>query len=324
MPHILHLPRELRDEIYSEVATHRVHSLSKWRRLRGRETIAYDPEDPETKFGDDINAYSTSCPRPALDGLMHTCRQIRSEIQATLSRLKICYKIQVRSWNKNGSFTPTWMYIPAVTDRVELVEVEFCNWWHEDNGDTVDERDAERDAEGGGPALDIKASPFMNDMDAAHFAAGVSMLHRFLERGVHFLSKKKRKHLTIGTFLVNLHCHEFGEVKEAGDADDNEGIAAEFVSELNLWLRGRSEHPHLEPMANFKRQGAKEEDVRFLFERIDKFVFSWQGARRKEWDLKAILPERIRNIDYRLAQLRQAESDQMEECSTGQGLFDYW
>ena len=214
-----------------------------------------------------------------MHSLLHTSRQIRAELLETLSRTRLHYKIDLGLRMDTDILYPTWISVPALSHRVDVLDVNLrirpgktsslCSMHGDDD-------DLERSG-------DV-------------FSGGLMLLRRFLDRGVYFLSKKKARKITVG--LLALHIL----LPEDQDGQDSKEILKDIAQFLDEWFRGDTDED-----SSPQERERQDELMRFLAERVDRFSCQIEDARR-EWDVKAVIAERER--------LRQ-EREQLQEGDQG-------
>jgi hypothetical protein len=202
-----------------------------------------------------------------MHSLLHTSRQIRAELLETLSLTRLHYKIDLGVRGDTDTLYPTWIFVPALSHRVDVLDVtlrirrgktsSLCSM----NGDD-DEPEPEADLVSG----------------------GLMLLRRFLDRGVYFLSKKKAQKITIGLLALHILLPKNDE----WDWKDSEELLKDISKSLDEWFHG--DILEYDPPQERERQ---DELIRFLAERIGRFSCQIGDAKR-EWDLKAVVAERER------------------------------
>jgi hypothetical protein len=306
MPNLLSLPRELRDDIYKWVLNGPFQSSAPRSSTRTRKRVskltakdaatdsttknATNPANPTNGSsmpvgkppkptsagpgdnyydGEEIVRYPLSTPLPPTQSLLHTSRQIRAEMLDSISRTPLRYKVELAFRQDTDTLYPTWITVPALSHRVDVLDVDIrvrrgktssvCSF----NGD--DEREREGNI----------------------FSGGLTLLRRFLERGVFFLSSKKAQKITVGLLALNIltkdlldNCED--EAKEAREAIDNIG---QFLDE---WFRGDTDED-----ATPQERAHMDEFMQLLRERVDRFSCRI-GEASREWDIKAVMGERER------------------------------
>ncbi|MCJ1350303.1 MAG: hypothetical protein MMC33_000284 [Icmadophila ericetorum] len=283
MPHILSIPRELRDEIYKhnlqEPLTASPPTLQSQSTL-SRQTVLCLETDPDYHFGEVSVRYPTLTPLPPSHGLLQTCRQLRAELLDCIRRMPIRYKIDLASRTDKDVLYPTWVSIPAFVKHIDVLDVQLrlrygktssiistaSNFPQGDYNDAV---------------YKLRSDPFFG---------GLALLQRFLERGVYFLSKKKRERISVGTLAVNVSV-----VKE----DEQQALdqARELADDLDTWLRGETEPSFTSSMHEDK--GREDEQFRILAGKVERVVLSIVGRREREWVLQEMLAarEKTREVD---------------------------
>jgi hypothetical protein len=180
-----------------------------------------------------------------------------------VSRSKLRYKIRLTLRDDTETIYPTWISVPALSNRIEVLDVEIRMRRGRTSSlfsaavDDDDERESEGD----------------------FFFGGLVLLQRFLERGVYFLSSKKAQKITIG--LLALHI-----VPKDPDYRDPKDVLEESSESVNDWLIGNVDVSENERLR-------QDEFLRFFAERIDRFSCQ-VGEERREWNMRDTIAERDR------------------------------
>jgi hypothetical protein len=300
MPNLLSLPRELRDDIYKRVLSGPLQTGTSRPSLRSRKRVSKQtsknvatdpasdssipaavtsdssPNEPSSSItnttpgadyydGEETVRYPLTTPLPPMHSLLHTSRQIRTELLETLSLTRLHYKIDLGLREDVDILYPTWISVPALSHHVDVLDVNLrVRHGKTSSLCSVQGDDDELEREG-----DV-------------FSGGLTLLRRFLDRGVYFLSKKKARKITVG--LLALH------ILLPKDPDYNRKDSKELLKELaqflDEWFRG-----NMDEDSSPQEQERQDELMRFLAERIDRFSCQVEDARR-EWDVKAVVAER--------------------------------
>jgi hypothetical protein len=185
MPNILTIPREIRDEIYKWGLLDTLASCESSPLQRGRKRVAYDAANPETHYGEEGIRYPDHTPLPPTHSLLRTSRQLRAELLDCVRRMgPLTYRIDLTNREDKNTLYPTWISVPILTKRVDFIEVQL--------------RTRRR------KTSSISGIVSDNDMEpyGDPFVRGLALLERFLERGVYFLSKKKRQTMSVGLLAI--------------------------------------------------------------------------------------------------------------------------
>jgi hypothetical protein len=289
MPNLLSLPREIRDDIYKWVLNGPFPSRTSKSSRRTRKRIskqvatsnsADNPSNPADQASDgaapgpaidpDVDYYDCeetvryplTTPLPPTEALLQANQQIRAEMLDTVSRAPLRYKIDLAFRDDTATYYPTWISVPALSHRVDVLDVDL------------------RVRPGKTSSLCSINDDDTHEREGDVFFGGLMLLRRFLDRGVFFLSKKKTQKITIGLLALNILTQgvDIGG-KEPKELIDDIG---EFLDE---WFRGNTfdDTPY-----TAERQ---DELLRFFAERIDRFSCRFGNASR-EWDVKAAIADR--------------------------------
>jgi hypothetical protein len=261
MPNILTIPREIRDEIYKWGMLDTLASCESSPLQRGRKRVAYDAANPETHYGEEGIRYPDHTPLPPTHSLLRTSRQLRAELLDCLRRMgPLTYRIDLTNREDKNTLYPTWISVPILTKRVDFIEVQL--------------RTRRR------KTSSISGIVSDNDMEpyGDPFVRGLALLERFLERGVYFLSKKKRQTMSVGLLAINID-------KEEQFSDEE---IDEWVDGLDGWMMGTRDLDQGLP-EDFERE---DKQFRFLVGKIEKVSLAFQGKSRREWDLQEMLQKR--------------------------------
>ena len=324
MPNFFSLPYELRDDIYKHVLSGNLpssaaRSLFGTRKRVSKESPPENVTDEEstaslstqtgkeeesgkkrsdaTSGSDDVGYYDgeenirypVNTPLPPGNALLRASRQLRAELQDRISRSRIHYKIHLTFREGKSIVYPSWVSIPAFTDRIDVLDVElrFCP----SKTSSLCSANGDDQSEEGDP-----------------LEGSMALLERFLERGVDFLSKKKSgRKITVGLLAVTITLKGLEDRALKSDDEYRESLD-ELSSEINDWFRdpGHSDSPF-----PFEIERANQL-ICFVAERIDRFSIQIKDARR-EWDMKKVLADRNR------LSKENKRSEENEEMSSGEG-----
>src|SRR2546430_2613598 len=158
MPNLLSLPRELRDDIYKLVLSSPLQTGISRPSLRSRKRVlkqtskdnatdsASDGHISEATTSDSLPneasgsianttpgagyydgeesvRYPLTTPLQPMHSLLHPSRQIRAELLETLSLTRLHYKIDLGVRGDTDTLYPTWIFVPALSHRVDVLDV---------------------------------------------------------------------------------------------------------------------------------------------------------------------------------------------------------
>jgi hypothetical protein len=315
MPNLLSLPRELRDDIYKRVLSGPLQTGTSRPSLRSRKRISKQtsknvatdaagdssipaeatsdssPNEPSSSItnttpgagyydGEETIRYPMTTPLPPMHSLLHTSRQIRAELLETLSLTRLHYKIDLGLRADTDILYPTWISVPALSHRVDVLDVNL----RMRHGKTSSICSAQGD--GDGDELEREGDVF---------SGGLMLLRRFLDRGVYFLSKKKAQKITVGLLAIHILLP-----KDHDSNVDSKELLEDLARFLDEWFLGNTDED-----SSPQERERQDELMRFLAERIDRFSCQIEDARR-EWDVKAMVAARER-LGQKQEQLREGE-----------------
>ena len=272
MPNILSLPRELRNQIYHHSLEENLPSSHSHLLQQPRKEIIYNVTDPDNYLAEGRVRYPETTSLPTCDSLLQTCRQMRVEMLDCMKRMgPLRYKIDLVNRVDKYLLYPTWVFVPAFSKHIDVLDVDLRIRWGKTSsvvsasGDGYDRRCGGKDEP---------------------LNAGLVLLQRFLERGVYFLSKKKRQKISIGVLAVNV-------ILDLADEEDIPGQKSSWASFLDVWLRD-------DKLYGFSTEETEEEACRFRFlaGRVEKFRLSFMGKVEREW----VLAEMVAKRDEKLRQ----------------------
>jgi hypothetical protein len=316
MPNLLSLPRELRDDIYKRVLSGPLQTGLSRPSLRSRKRVSKQtfknvatdpagdssipvvatsdglPNGPSSSTtnttpgagyydGEETVRYPLTTPLPPMHSLLHTSRQIRTELLETLSLTRLHYKIDLGLREDTDILYPTWISVPALSHRVDVLDVNLrirhgktsslCSVHGDGDGDEL-------------------------EREGDVFSGGLMLLRRFLDRGVYFLSKKKAQKITVGLLAMHILLpkdHDY-------NGKDSKELLKDLAQFLDDWFRGNTDED-----SSPQERERQDELMHFLAERINRFSCQIEDAKR-EWDVKAVVAERERLRQTR-EQLREGE-----------------
>ncbi|KAF2801657.1 uncharacterized protein BDZ99DRAFT_483451 [Mytilinidion resinicola] len=281
MPSLLTIPREIRDEIYtwgllipfSPVPPQRIRiSTEKVRKVLNlgftdvtvEEILPRHPsqEDIGYVWSEESVRYPLSAPLPPTHHLLSACSQIRTELKEAIRRMgdgKLRYKIDLALRNDKFVLYPTWVSIPMLSKHVDELEVTL------------------RILHGRTKSVCSVFSVHEEEQEGSLLNGGLACLIRFVERGVHFLSKKKREGFTVGLLVIDVHAP--GIARADLDKDMEETAAS-----LEKWMQG-TESDALGEMA----REMEDTQIRLLARKIESLRLSTYGRIVGEWDMKEMI-----------------------------------
>lgn len=265
MSRLLALPRELRDEVYEHLISLPIDRPAILQRPRKR--ITYSASNPESHYGEEAVRFLTESPTPPAHGLLGASRQLRAEFKDALDRLGGSkYKIDVALRGDKQILYPTWIRVPSIAKRVSVIDVKL--------------RMRERYSTS---VCSVPGEGY--EMDGNTFCAGLGLLQRFLERGIHFLSKKKAESLTIDLLVIDMNFEPKTEEKQCRE------VALEIVEWLYQWMVGKEESPR---EIDEGAEGKEREDrqFRFLASKVERLKMTCLGDVYGDWCLRDMVAER--------------------------------
>lgn len=173
------------------------------------------------------------------------------------------YKLDLTNREDKDKLYPTWISVPLISKKVDIVDVQLRVRGKKTSSVCSFVSDEGREYEG-----DV-------------FFGGLALLQRFLERGVHFLSKKKGEKISVGLLAINIDTPENVSEEEAVTGAD------EAADHLDEWMRGITDIG-----SDLEAEEREDKQFRFLAGKIDRLSLSVKGNLRREWDLKEMLAKR--------------------------------
>ena len=341
MPNLLSLPRELRDDIY-ELVFRSALTLKKTHlpriRISKKKTSSDEAVEPRSETNQHIGgAEGIKCaPGQSIDGrlvdvdyyegeeaipypsakalpptgpLLCVNQQIRAEMQETIWKKPVSWRIRLAFRDDNESLYPTWISLPAVIDRIDTFDVEIR---------VRKKKTASLFSTASSVASNASNSETNNDRNNGDVLfGGFALLQRLLERGPNFVNKKRdtessRTRFTIGCMVVHLvpkdmenHLHR--EPRELFDE------CKEWVEEL-LTSKEDDDYP---PSKRDEEWDRIDRLLRFFAESIDRFALQVEGM-RKEWVMKDAMVER----DERTVKWKERYERHIAEVEEGVGRDD--
>ena len=138
------------------------------------------------------------------------------------------------------------------------------------------------------------------------FSGGLALLQRFLERGVYFLSKKKREKISVGTLAVHVRVPKEQE-KETEDG------AKEIADVLDEWMRGNVEPSGSESV--MERKEREDAQFRIFAGRVERVELSLVGKLERTWVLKEMLEAREKSTMERNEERQRREAGEAAEVA---------
>lgn len=334
MPDLLSLPRELRDDIY-EIVFRSSLTLKKARipriRISRRKTLLSEPADevigtddhehvargvsgipgvsnqPQTQNltyyeGEEAIRYPVAEPVPPTDPLLHVTQQIRAEMQETIQKKSINWRIRLAFRDDKELLYPTWMSMPAFKDRIDNLDVEIRVRKKKtaslfSTASSIASTDSNVEPNYGRPKTE-------GDV----FFGGFALLQRLLERGPCFVNKKwlvdsAATPMTIGCLTMHLLPKDLEYQREPQE------LLGECVNWVDQLLTDKDDSDH-------RRHERDEEWYRidaflhFFASRIEKFAFEVEGL-RNEWVMEDAMAERDERTRLREEREERARVEMM-------------
>jgi hypothetical protein len=316
IPNLLSLPRELRDDIYelvfrSSLTLKKAHlpriRISKKKSSSDEaveSTRETDPHNGASKGGDctpgesndgrlvrvdyyegeEAIQYPSANAEPPTGPLLCVNQQIRAEMQETIQKKSINWRIRLAFRDDKELLYPTWISMPAFTDRIDTLDVEI----------RVRKK---KTASLFSTASSIASTPSENHNNRNNgyvLFGGFALLQRLLERGPGFVNKKRGTEssptpLTIGCVTVHLVPKDMEYRVPHSEPRELFDECVDWVDELLTSKEDDDFPPRL--------SGRDEEWVRidefmhFFAERIGRFALEIEGMRR-EWVLEDAMLDR--------------------------------
>ncbi|KUJ15174.1 uncharacterized protein LY89DRAFT_685985 [Mollisia scopiformis] len=262
MPTLVTIPREIRDEIYSLTLAAPLPALP----TRDRTRLSYPSSDSdETYFGENCVRFPHQTPLPPSHGLLHTSRRLRYELLDAIKRLGcIRYKVDIADRKNTGVLVPTWLSVPCLPCFVDKIDVLEVNWRPRFLKTTS--------------VASFNGDDDREDVYWNRFSGSLSMLQRFVERGVYLLSKKKRQKTHIGCLEIRMN---YPPEERVEDVD-------EICDFINAWMTTE----HGEIAWEDESWEKEDEQFRLLAEKIDRVTLLANGALKREWVMSEMLVKR--------------------------------
>jgi hypothetical protein len=274
MPNLLTLPRELRDEIYAWILRDAQPPPARSRRRR----VAHNDGDGDdaTVLGDSRVRYPVHGGPAATGALLRSCRQVRAELLAVAGRAPLRYKVHLGVSGDADVLYPTWVAVPLVAGRVDVLEVEVRL-----RGRRAAAGGSLRSFDGGGRDTADDDDDGGADVGAGNVVvAGLALLRRFVERGVDFLGAKRAEAVAVGLLALNMTLPRDGAAA-LGAAPA--AFGDEVADGLEAWLRG-DDCVYGDTRADRARE---DEQLCFLAGRVARFSLAIAGNTRRVWDVRA-------------------------------------
>lgn len=275
MPNLLTLPRELRDEIYGWM----LRDAQPPPALPRRRRVGHNGNDGDeaTLFGDSRVRYPVHGGPAATGALLRSCRQVRAELLAVAGRSPLRYKLHLGVPGDADVLYPTWVAVPLVTGRVDVLEAEVRL-----RGRRSAAGASLRSFDGGGRDTADDDDDGGADAGAGNVVvAGLALLRRFVERGVGFLGAKRAEAVAVGLLALNMTLPRDGGAAALGAAPA--AFADDVADGLDAWLRG-DDCVYGDSRADRARE---DEQLCFLAGRVARFSLAIAGNTRRVWDLRA-------------------------------------
>ena len=324
MPNLLSLPRELRDDIYERVLrssltlrqvhfpririTKRPNASQQNDELAQEHYSGVRPigglymlgtsnnthlEDPVYYMGEEAIRYPTATPIPPADPLLHVNHQIRAEMNETINKKPVAWRIRLSFRDDKELLYPTWISMPAFTDRIDTLDVEIR---------IRKKKTASLFSTTSSIASDTSTTSYnRNKNEGDVFFGGFALLQRLLERGPSFVSKKREistnsNPLSIGCITIHLVSKDLEYRREPKELLD------ECVGWVDALLTDKDDDSPVRSLDRQEEWKRIDDFLHFFAERIERLAFEIEGGRR-EWLLKDAIEER----DMRAKQREQRE-----------------
>jgi len=189
------------------------------------------------------------------------------------------YRIDLTNRDDKDALYPTWISVPvlpgfAEKGRVDVLEcVLRVRSWKTSSVWSV-------------------AGDENGDFEGDVFFGGLSLLQRFVERGVYFLSKKKAEKVSVGLLAIDVD-----KLSEYLTEEDCIKEVDDFADRLDEWMMGVNEFGTAGE--DWEREDSQ---FRFLASKIDRLSLSVKGNLRREWDLKEMVAKRDEQERLRVEQ----------------------
>jgi hypothetical protein len=295
MPHLLSLPREIRDDIYKwllkgeETQGHEnggSHRARLRRVLKPADTIKSGARpdvpiptvskseavvNPGVGYYDyeETIRYPAATPLPPSEALARAHPRLHDEVKDAVARTKIHYKLKLGWRSGLQRWVPTWLSVPAFTSRVDVLEVIDCE--HKGKPSSL---------------WSLDDGYWKCDTDSVY--AGLALLKRFLERGADLLSdttdtgRCEDQRITVGLLVFQLRCIEDQEAKYIQSSFES------FADDIGQLLLGM-----MWPVRRGDQLGQEDEILTFVSERVTRLELRAAGWVRS-WDMKETMVERER------------------------------
>lgn len=255
-------------------------------------------KDPIYYHGEEIILYPTAETVPPTDPLLRVNHQIRAEMQETIKRKPIHWRIRLSFRDDKELLYPTWISMPASTNRIGTLDVEI-RIRKKKTASLFSTTSSIASANGDNSYERYKGEKDEGDLFFGTFA----LLQRLLERGPAFMNKKRAANastapITIGCLTLHLFPKDLELYREPKE------IFEEYVGWADQVLTDKDDSYFSNPdrLEDWQRN---DKFVNFFAERIDLFAFEIEGM-RQEWILKDMMVER----DERTTQ--REDRDQVE------------
>ena len=338
MPDLLSLPRELRDDIYelvfrSSLTLKKAHlpriRISK-KKVSSNETaesssetgrLADDSEGAHCAPGESNNGrlgsldyyegeeaiqYPSAKAEPPTGPLLCVNHQIREEMQETIRKKPVKWHIRLAFREDKELLYPTWISMPAFTDRMDTLHVEI--------------RDRKKKTASlfstassiAGTSSNTETNNDRNNGDVLF--GGFALLQRLLERGPGFVNKKRGTKssptpLNIGCVAVQLVPKDMEYRVPPREPRELFDECVDWVDELLTSKEDDDFSPRLS--GRDEEWNRINELLHFFAEHVERFALELEGLRR-EWVLEDAMVER----DERA---RKWEERRQREIESSQG-----
>lgn len=215
--------------------------------------------------GEESVRYPSAKPLPPVESLLCTNHQLRAEMQQTVRKNPVHYKMRLAFREDKELLYPTWISMPAFTDRIDTLDVEI-------------RIRRKRTASIFSTTSSIASTANDSLCEGDVWFGGLVLLQRFLERGPSFLSRKK----DIKAYTpITIACMTLQIVpKDLEYPQPSKQVFDDAVGWVNDVLLGRD--PGSLAEGERKRMDSF---LCFFAERIDRFAVEVEQM-REEWVMK--------------------------------------
>jgi hypothetical protein len=256
-------------------------------------------EDAVYYTGEEAIRYPNARPVPPTDPLLQVNHQIRAEMQETIQKKPVQWRIRLSFRDDKELLYPTWMSMPAFTDRIDTLDVEIR---------VRKKKTASLFSTTSSIASSTSNKYVTGRNDGDVFFGGFALLQRLLERGPSFVNKKKDANppnapMTIGCVTLHLLPKDLEYHREPKELMDE---CIEWVDQL-LTDKDENSWPDRDRRDEWQRIDTF---LHFFAERIERFAFEIEGM-RKEWLMKDAMVERDERTKKQMVREAMAHDNEM-------------